>query len=209
VKKIPKSRACKIPAIILHREDLIELVGLLGTPYKSLQIHNGEYEFTSIEELLQNDKNPISELHIFSNEVCLDFHYNRQAGVTFVCPVNKPEEEALFLRTREFLSQRCNRWHYLFDVRVWALLLTLSAALFSLFFQKLYPPDFIPIWVLIPIPMLIISIPPLNGYILNLVTTNSRGERGLFWKNNKDKIFLSAISAVISAIITWCITKLK
>ena len=209
MKKNLKPRSCQIQAIILHREDLIELMELLGTLGKSLQIHDGEYEYSSMEELLQNHKNTVSELHVFSNEAQIDFHYKWQVGVTFVCPVNKPEEEALFLRTREFLSQRCNRWHYLLDVRVWAVLLTLSVALFLLFFQKLYPPDFMPLWVLIPLPMLIISIPPLNGYLLNLVTTSGRDDRGLFWKNNKDKIFLSAISAVISAIITWCVTKLK
>jgi hypothetical protein len=122
---------------------------LLGTLGKSLQIHDGEYEYSSMEELFQNHKKPVSELHIFSNEVEINFHYKRQVGVTFVCPVSKPEEEALFLRTREFLSQRCNRGHYLLDVRVWTVLLTLSVAIFSLFFQKLYPPNFIPLWVLI------------------------------------------------------------
>jgi hypothetical protein len=130
VKTILKSRSCQIPAIILHREDLIELTGLLGTLGKGLQIHDGEYEYASMEELLQNHKNPISELHIFSNEVHIDFHYNRQGGATFVCPVNKSEEEALFLRTREFLSQRFNRWNYLLDVRVLGALLLLSLGLF-------------------------------------------------------------------------------
>jgi hypothetical protein len=57
--------------------------------------------------------------------------------------------------------------------------------------------------------MLIISVTPLRGYLLNLVTTNGRGERGLFWKNNKDKIFLALISALIGAAITWLFSKLK
>jgi hypothetical protein len=209
VKKNLKPRSYQIPAIILYREDLIELMGLLGTLGKSLQIHDGEYEYSSMEELLQNHKNTISELHVFSNEAQIDFHYNWQVGVTFVCPVNKSEEEALFLRTREFLSQRFNRWNYLLDVRVWGVFLILSVALFLLCFQKSYPPDFMPLWVLIPLPMLIFSVTTLRGYLLNLVTTNGRGERGLFWKNNKDKIFLALISALIGAVITWLFSKLK
>ena len=184
-------------------------MGLLGTLGKDLQIHDGKYEYSSMDELLQNHKNTISELHIFSNEAQIDFSYKRQVGVTFVCPVNKSEEEALFLRTREFLDQRFNRWNYLLDVRVWAVFLTLSLALFLVFFQKSYPPNVMPIWVLIPLLMVIISAAPWNGYLLNLVTTGGRDDRGLFWKNNKDKISLSAISAIISAIITWCVTKLK
>ena len=209
MKKNLKPRSYQIPAIIFHREDLIELIGLLGTLGKSLQIHDGEYEYSSMEELLQNRKNPISELHIFSSEVRVDFHYDRRFGVTFVCPVNKPEEEALFLRTREFLSQRFNRWNYLLDVRVWVVFLILSLALFLLLFQKSYPPDFMPLWVLIPLPMLIISVTPLRGYLLNLVTTSGRGERGLFWRNNKDKIVLALISALIGAAISWLFSKLK
>ena len=58
-------------------------------------------------------------------------------------------------------------------------------------------------------PMLIISATPLKGYLLNLVTTNGRGERGLFWKTNKDKIFLALISALIGAAISWLFSKLK
>jgi hypothetical protein len=208
VKKNLKPRSYQIPAIILHREDLIELMELLGTPGKSLQIHDGEYEYSSMEELLQNHKNTISELHVFSNEAQIDFHYNWQVGVTFVCPVNKSEEEALFLRTREFLSQRFNRWNYLLDVRVWGVFLILSVALCA-FFQKSHPTDIMPLWVLIPLPILIFSITPLRGYLLNLVTTNGRGERGLFWKNNKDKIFLALISALIGAAITWLFSKFK
>ena len=209
MKKNLKPRSYQIPAIILYREDLIELMGLLGTLGKSLQIHDGEYEYSSMEELLQNHKNTISELHVFSNEAQIDFHYNWQVGVTFVCPVNKSEEEALFLRTREFLSQRFNRWNYLLDVRVWGVFLILSVALFLLFFQKSHPPDFMPLWVLIPLPMLIFSVTPLRGYLLNLVTTNGRGERGLFWRNNKDKIVLALISALIGAAISWLFSKLK
>ena len=180
----------------------------MGTLGKSLQIHDGEYEYSSMDELLQNRKNPISDLHIFSTEACVDFHYDRQFGVTFVCPINKSEEEALFLRTRDFLSQRFNRWNYLVDSRVWGVFQFLSIAFFA-FLQKSYPSDFLPIWALSPLPILIFSVTPLRGYLLNLVTTNSRGERGLFWKNNKDKIFLSAISALIGAIISWCVAKLK
>jgi hypothetical protein len=187
-------------------------MGLLGTLGKDLQIHDGKYEYSSMEELLQNHKNNISELHIFSNEAQIDFNYKRPFGVTFVCPVNKSEEEALFLRTREFLNQRFNKWNYLLDVRVWAVFLILSLALFLLFFQKSYPPDVIPLWVLIPLLMVAISAAPFKDF-LNLVTTNSRDERGLFWKDNKDKIILAVISAVISAIIsaivTLCVTKLK
>jgi hypothetical protein len=209
VKKNLKPRSCQIPAIILYREDLIELMELLGTLGKSLQIHDGEYEYSSMEELLQNRKTPLSELHIFSNEAQIDFNYKRPAGVTFVCPVNKSEEEALFLRTREFLDQRFNRWNYLLDVRVWAVFLTLSLALFLLFFQKSYPPDVMPLWVSIPLLMVVITAAPLNGYLLNLVTTNGRGERGLFWKTNKDKIFLALISALIGAAISWLFSKLK
>jgi hypothetical protein len=208
VKKNLKPRSYKIPAIILHREDLIELMGLLGTLGKSLQIHDGEYEYASMEELLQNHKNTISELHVFSNEAQIDFHYNWQVGVTFVCPVNKSEEEALFLRTREFLNQRFNRWNYLLDVRVWGVLLLLGLGLF-VFLRNLYPPDFLPIWILIPLAMLICSVTPLRGRLLNLVTTNGHGERWLFWKNNKDKIFLALISALIGAAITWLFSKLK
>ena len=183
-------------------------MGLLGTLGKSVQIHDGEYEYSSMEELLQNHKNTISELHVYSNEAQIDFHYNWQVGVTFVCPVNRPEEEALFLRTREFLSQRFNRWNYLLDVRVWGVFLILSAALFA-FFQKSHPTDIIPLWGLIPLLMLIISVTPLRGFLLNLITTNGRGERGLFWKTNKDKIFLALISALTGAAISWLFTKLK
>ena len=209
VKKILKSRSCQTPAIILHREDLIELMELFGTLGNSFKIHDGEYEYASMEELFQNHKGPTSKLHIFNSEARIDFQYASQIGVTFMRPVNKSEEEALFLRTREFLSQKFNRWSYLLDVRVWIVFLIFCVALFLAFFQKSYLPNFTPLWVLIPLPMLIISITPLRGYLLNLVTTNGRGERGLFWKNNKDKIFLSAISALIGAIISWCVAKLK
>ena len=208
MKKILKSKSCNILSVIFYREDLTELMGLLGTLGKSLQIHDGEYEYSSMEELIQNKKTSISDLHIFSKEANIDFHYIRQLGVTFVCPVNKSEEEALFLRTREFLNQRLNKWNYLLDVRVWSGLLFLSLGLF-VFLRKIYPPDFLPIWVLIPIPMIIISVSPLRGNLLNLVTTNSRGERSLFWKSNKDKIFLALISALIGAGISWLFSKLK
>jgi hypothetical protein len=208
VKKILKSRSCNILSIILHREDLIDLMGLLGTLGTSLQIHDGEYEYSSMEELIQNHKNSISDLHIFNNEANIDFHYTRQLGVTFVCPVNKSEEEALFLRTREFLNQRFNRWNYLLDVRVWSAIFLLNALLW-VFLQKSNPSDFVPLWALIPLPILIFSITPLRGFLLNLVTTNGRNERSLFWKNNKDKIFLALISALIGAAITWLFSKLK
>jgi hypothetical protein len=208
VKKVLKSRSYEILTIILHREDLIELMELWGTLGKSLQIHDGEYEYASMEELYQNHKGPISKLHIFNNGASNDFQYTRQIGVTFVCPVNKSEEEALFLRTRELLSQRFNRWSYLLDFRVWSALLFLSLGLF-IFLKKLYPPDFLPIWVLIPLPMMVFSATPLRGNLLNLIATNVRGERRLFWKTNKDKIFLALISALIGAAISWLFSKLK
>ena len=181
---------------------------LLGTLGKSLHIHDDEHEYASMEELFQNRIDPISKLHIFNNEAHVDFLYTKQIGVTFVCPVNNSEEEALFLRTREFLSQRFNRWSYLLDVRVWGALLVLSLGIF-LFLGKFYPPEFLPIWVLIPLPMMIFSITPLRGHLLNLVTTNDHSEHSLFWKTNKDKIFLAVISAIIGAIISWLAAKIK
>ena len=180
---------------------------LLGTLGKSLHIHDDEHEYASMEELFQNQKGSISKLHVFNNEARIDFLYTRLIGVTFVCPSNNSEEEAMFLRTREFLYRRVNRWSYLLDVRVWGALFVLSVVIFY-FLGKLYPPDFLPIWVLVPLLMIIFSV-PLKGLLLNLVTTNDHSERGLFWKTNKDKIFLAVISAVIGAIISWFAAKLK
>ena len=179
---------------------------LLGTLGKSLQIHDDEHEYASMEELFRNQKGSISKLHVFNNEARIDFLYTKQIGVTFVCPSNNSEEEALFLRTREFLYRRFNRWSYLLDVRVWGALLVLSVVIFL---EKLYPPNFLPIWVVVPLLMIIFLVTPLRGLLLNLVTTNDHSERGLFWKTNKDKIFLAVISAVIGAIISWFAAKLK
>lgn len=207
VKKLTKSRKCEVPAIVLRREDLQDLLAILAAVADDLQIRDHDFEFGSLDELLQNHKGCVNELSLESSAARFELSYNKHFAATFSCRVSTPEEEALFLRTREFLFQKRNRWNYLLDRRVWMI-----ACLFGVVWLAFLKKPVNVVWLLpflFLVSGLLLSVTPVRGLLFNSVSTSSRGETVHFWQQNKEKILLALISALIGGTISCFFSMLK
>lgn len=207
MKKLIKSRKSEIEAIVLRREDLQELVAILAATAKDLRISDGDFEYGSLDELFQNRKGSLNELSLVSSDAGFDLSYTKHFGVTFSCRVSAPEDEALFLRTREFLSKRRNRWNYLLDRRIWVTACLLGVVPLALLKKPVNAAWLPPILFLCA--GLALSVTPVRGLLFNSVSTGSRGETGHFWQQNKEKVLLVLISALIGGAISWLFSMLK
>jgi hypothetical protein len=206
MKKVKDSKFENFPASSLYREDLEEIITLLKSGCKDVTISDGEYEFASLDELAQKHPTSLSRLEIKGHPPYVSLSFRREPfNGTRLYASEEDAAEPVFLKVRELMRRKKRTICALFPPVFWMpafIIAQIGVRLLDT--QEIHKAI---VSLIVSIGMLLSLL--FNGGFMFFISTKSVSQRGQFWETNKDKIFLAVISAIIGAIISWLVAKIK
>jgi hypothetical protein len=204
MKKISESKTAFLPSVVLHRNDVEDITAILSE-CKEVSFKSGEYEYETLEELIRDKGNKLTDLTISGIEPFITLSLKRTFWPGGIFLYSSDGDNLAFFKIKEILL-RNKRW-----ATIWLLPILLTVILISYFFLIKFSPlpisnikyayihTFVFIFLIPSIAMTRIASFPII-YLLR------EHEQKSFFQRNLDNIVVSLISALLSAIITYIST---
>jgi len=215
MEPIKHPQKAQLGKLKMYREDLDQLLDLFQWKCARVTISDKQFRYESFDEMKTRTGPKIAHLEIHSEQPGLHFVLNQftqmtgYPGQTFIVNELRAEEateeaDALFFRTKDFLSTRQQphvRWLFV----VLAIATLVGLVLFVSHSRVGLPPDILIPWsAAIPVFSLVTAFVVFLILAINIgnhLTLETRLNSPSFWAKNREEFVKHAITATISLVL--------
>ena len=193
----------------LYRDDIEEILDILTTHCEKVIIASYDYEYESLDELKSKRGTDLKQIELKGRSPYVYFHASRGSmGRSWVSADGEGAETPYFLISN-LLTQHKRKLLRLIFNPILCIFYAASVTTLMLVFRQHFKAtaSFVVVMLFYSsflITLLLLAMGTFLGE-LSIITLKRKHEQSSFWSNNKEKVWLMIIGAIIGGILTKAI----
>ena len=196
MKRASKTSGKLLPPVVLHKEDLASIAESLAQSNGLIEITTNDYEYESIDELVDNVADNLRGLSIKRTSPYISVDLDRWPGVWVYASSDDLVSKGIFSELLSILEPRVRRTYVVVSkiAKVAGWLGALGGGM--LFGTGQYREALI-LLLLLPVEFIFMLVKHRN-----IINRSRRANKMSFWARNSDQVIVAIIGAFAGAIIT-------
>jgi hypothetical protein len=207
MKKVVDSLGERLPPVKLYLDDIHNFFQILSEVSTDVKIETQGYEFKSVSDLKELDKDSIHAFKIYSSDPYISLDISSGSTIWLFTDKDLPAQRGVFEKMKKELIEKKR---YSIPIIIYLILFTLifNIALFFVPYIEI-PLKYFPLIILFTF-----GISFFIGYIAyrilqskkSIIFLDKKIDSPNFWNRNKDQLIVAVASSVVGAIIGTVIT---